>query len=1436
MENDQQVIIISAKCKESLKEYIRDITVFINNNDSINLQELAYTLQVGREEMNERIAIVVSGFEELRNILSKYIQDEEHINNLYVGTSKKDKSNLVNTGEINRLIINRKLQEIAQKWVCGEETDWKLLHNNKKIKRISLPSYSFLKNRHWIEKSKNKKHEESELNKNDNVDIINIDNNTINFDIKDLSKKFEEDLIKIVAIVLKMNEHEIDLDMEFSEFGFDSITFVEFSNLLNDKYKLNIIASTFYEHSILLSLLEYLMEEYENDLTSYYKDSLKKINNHIVTDNNSESKNQETSISNIPTDDIAIIGLNGRYPMANNLLELWDNFVNAKDCVAEIPIKRWDYNKYYDPDKQKLGKSNCKWGGFLEDIESFDPLFFNISPIEARFMDPQERMFLETVHHTLEDSGYSRTRIEKSKVGVFVGVMYGEYQLYGVEEDLKGNPLSLGSSYASIANRVSYFYNLKGPSIALDTMCSSALTAVHLACESIYRGESEMAIAGGVNASLHPNKYLMLTQNGLASSDGKCHSFGDGGDGYVPGEGAGAILLKPLKKAKEDGDYIHGVIKGISINHGGRSNGYIVPNGTSQAEVITETIEKSEVNPRAINYIEGQGTGTPLGDSIEISSLSKAFKKYTKEKKYCPIGSAKSNIGHLESAGGIVAITKVLLQMKYKKIVPSLHSEKLNPNINFEETPFYIQHELTEWEQPVIDGEKHPRCAGINAFGAGGTNVHMIIEEYENEQLNYNIDKEEGTLVTVSARNKDRLKVYAKDLYKHLENNEEDIPVNNIAYTLQLGREAMEERLAVNVSNTKELIERLKEYCNGTKSKKIYIGNSKKNKLQLKNMLYGKEKEEYINELIVNKDLDMLAQLWALGANINWDLFYKSIKYSLVSLPLYPFDKKSYWVPKAKGGNKVENIVENVVQIEELQNKKVENVNQIEESVHVKLDEDLFQRVLKNIINCTCEILGIDEGDIDSDIELVEYGMNSILMVRLANIIKEEYDNLTSFGMLFQEATLSSMAKHITENILLSEATKKPKTTRAKQSEVKSKRIVDNSRIDIVDGTSLITNNILINGVTGLLGGRTLKEYLETTNSTLYCLVRGENKDKARERILNMLSTYGLDETIKLKFEQRVVPVIGDITKHKLGLDEEEYNNLTNTIDMVVHIAGKISLHGFYEEVKPVNVDGTRNMIDFALKTKQKYFIHTSTIAIMGDCLLKNCPPYTEDDFYIGQEFENMGYEQSKFEAEEMVRASSKDGLKWIVVRSGYIMGDSKNGFYPFGITSVPGVFYDYIKTAIEMKTFFNSPLYFDVTPVDYISRAIVHFSTQNKNIYEIYHLCNPNPCTLNDIINCVIKYGYKIDIVNFNRFLNKIKNKDNSYRSMATELTLLNYSDDSYGYSSVDATYTKEILEEVGIICPKVDEKLIKIYLDHCIEVGYLKEPKRKTIKEKVK
>ena len=597
-----------------------------------------------------------------------------------------------------------------------------------------------------------------------------------------------------------------------------------------------------------------------------------------------------------PDDLIAIIGLAGRYPQAETLEEFWENLKIGRDCIVEVPKDRWDVASHFQPGRPMPGKTYGKWGGFLNNVDQFDSLFFNISPKEAEHMDPHERLFLETAALAIEDAGYTPDKLaapeplKDNPVGVYAGVMWGDYQLHAVDEGV-GTSATPHSFYWAVANRVSHYFNFSGPSITVDTACSSSLTAIHLACAAIQRGEISVAIAGGVNLALHPHKYNLVSDMHMLSTDGRCRSFGEGGDGYVPGEGVGAVLLKPLSRARADGDHVYAIIRGSALNHGGKTSGFTVPNPRRQAALIQEAFRNAGVHPRHMGYVEAHGTGTTVGDPIEITGLSKAFAQ--SEHQYCPIGSVKANIGHLEAAAGIAALTKVLLQMKHRTLVPSIHSSKPNPYIDLRHSPFHVQQKLEEWRRQTIDGVEVPRLAGISSFGAGGANAHLVIEEYPETATPPASGRPQ--LVLLSAKKAASLKASAAKLADFLESHT-DISLDDVAYTLQVGRVAMDTRLAIIADRVSHVAARLRAYVRGESSSaaasEFFLGARGDWKSDA-----GHAPDEWITE----RDLPRLAAAWVGGCVVDWECLHDRGARKRLSLPGYSFQRQRYWINKSVG-------------------------------------------------------------------------------------------------------------------------------------------------------------------------------------------------------------------------------------------------------------------------------------------------------------------------------------------------------------------------------------------------------------------------------------------------------------------------------------------------------------------------------------------------------
>ncbi|MCP4110573.1 MAG: SDR family NAD(P)-dependent oxidoreductase, partial [Desulfobacteraceae bacterium] len=719
----------------------------------------------------------------------------------------------------------------------------------------------------------------------------------------------------------------IDAEEPLESYGINSVIIMQLNQKLSDVFD-ELSKTLFYEYQTLETLTNYLIADHPRRCTDWtgLKDQNIPVPEKNLPVSDSDSgfpvltpfKPGKTRVSYAGfqayeknfQEPIAIIGMSGRYPHAETLEELWENLKTGRNCITEIPEDRWPIEGFFHPDPQDAaaqGKSYSKWGGFLEGFADFDPLFFNISPREAMNTDPQERLFVQSCWEVLEDAGYTKAALSarfRGQIGIFAGITKTGFDLYGPDLRRQGEQISPRTSFSSVANRVSYLLDLQGPSMSIDTMCSASLTAVHEACEHLRRDECEIAIAGGVNLYLHPQNYIDLCSQQMLSPDGLCRSFGKNGNGFAPGEGVGVILLRPLSDAVKDRDNIYGVILGTCINHGGKTNGYTVPNPTAQGELVRKALDRSDIDARTLSYIEAHGTGTKLGDPIEITGLTHAFQKDTGDTGFCAVGSVKSNIGHLEAAAGIAGIAKILLQMKNHKLAPSLHAEELNPNIDFTKTPFTVQQELAEWKRPVINGSEIPRRAGISSFGAGGSNAHVVIEEYQEESgADYEIRTREQCIIVLSAKNKERLKAYAEKTANFLNSavigQKPAFRLADMAYTLQVGREAMEERLAVIADTFEELEEKLTDFAKGRKNiEDLYQGQVRQNKDMLTVFAADEDMEKITHAWIAKKRYSKLADLWVKGLVFDWTRLYSDIKPRRISLPTYPFARECYWIPK----------------------------------------------------------------------------------------------------------------------------------------------------------------------------------------------------------------------------------------------------------------------------------------------------------------------------------------------------------------------------------------------------------------------------------------------------------------------------------------------------------------------------------------------------------
>jgi len=741
----------------------------------------------------------------------------------------------------------------------------------------------------------------------------------------ELSKEIISRLKALLSETIKLDVSKINPAEALEDYGMDSILI----SALNEKLALtfsDLPKTLWYEQQTLVSVAEYLMANFLETCRGWTGKSEGKIvevpkleltaglevaggarhSVRAVSDDLAKtprSQNDALRIQAAPpshvsnstsTEPIAIIGLSGRYPQADGLEQYWDHLLQGKNCLGQLPSKRWRWGGIELESDKNQGKSQTDFvvrGGFLDSFDTFDPLFFGIPPSEVENMDPQERLILMTCWSAMEESGHSRASLREryqGEIGVFVGVTKSGFRLHSRLEPTFEKSRFTVTSFSSMANRISYLLNLTGPSLAIDTMCSSSLTAIHEACEHIRRGDCQLALAGGVNLYLHPRDYIDLRLGKMVTDEEEILCFSKDGKGFIPGEGVGAVLLKPLSRALADGDPIHGVIRGSAIRHGGKTHGYTVPSVTGQRALIEKTLLRSGMNPQDIGYVESAANGSGMGDAIEFEALKQVFKD-------CPVGSVKlgsvkPNIGHLEAASGMSQLTKVLLQMRHKTVAPTrVFADRLDPALRWAESPFSLVTKSAPWS----GANDQPLRSLVTSFGAGGSYAALVVESFEGRPPESPTPSVVKELIIISARTEVQLRDGVRQLRDSLQEN--PVRLDSLAYTLQRGRDAMEWRLAMEVGDLLEITEVFENFLSRKEDPRIWAGRQSQF-VNLTEMLSPAEIRELADKAVLNRDLASIARFWIRGFNeICWERIY-STPPARCHLPTYPFEQRSFWV------------------------------------------------------------------------------------------------------------------------------------------------------------------------------------------------------------------------------------------------------------------------------------------------------------------------------------------------------------------------------------------------------------------------------------------------------------------------------------------------------------------------------------------------------------
>ncbi|WP_432150235.1 amino acid adenylation domain-containing protein [Streptomyces sp. bgisy029] len=685
---------------------------------------------------------------------------------------------------------------------------------------------------------------------------------------------------RILAETLKLTADELAPEKPFADYGLDSLTGVSLVQRLNESLSTDLDPSVLFENPSIRRLTSFIVDEEGAAVAAAVSEPAVVREVSAVSEASAVREASATpeapavrEASAIPEasavpglsavsepsgggrEPVAIVGMSGRFPGARDTDEFWDLLASGRDAVTKVD--RWNL--------AALG-SVCLDGGLLDGVDEFDPLFFGISGAEAVYMEPQQRLFLQEAWRALEDAGHAGESLDRDRCGIYVGCAAGDYLDLTGPSDYPGQAL-WGNMNSLVPSRIAYYLDLHGPAIAVDTACSSSLVSLYLACQALWAGEVTTAIAGGVYVQNSPRLYLAASRAGMLSPTGRSRAFDQAADGFVPAEGVGALVLKRLSDAEADGDHIHGVIRGIGINHNGTTNGIAAPNGTSQERLIRQIYQDFAIDPAGIGLVEAHGTGTKLGDPVEFRALDRAFRGFTDAEGFCSLGSTKASIGHAQAAAGVIGVIKTLLAMRHE-VIPGLpHHTETNSSVTLAGSPFFVHTEPRRWAVP----EGGRRRAAVTSLGASGTNAHAVIEQLRkpSKPPTPSHSRQDGArLIALSAATEDALREQVARLARHCREHP-DLDLGDMSHTLLLGRRHLRHRWVMVVRDIAELESRCTAWLSG----------------------------QDIPAQSADSRLRALAQQFLDGEAPDFAELFRDGRYRRVPLPGYPFERERYALP-----------------------------------------------------------------------------------------------------------------------------------------------------------------------------------------------------------------------------------------------------------------------------------------------------------------------------------------------------------------------------------------------------------------------------------------------------------------------------------------------------------------------------------------------------------
>jgi len=1081
---------------------------------------------------------------------------------------------------------------------------------------------------------------------------------------------------------------------------------------------------------------------------------------------------------------IAIVGIGCRFPGADGPAALWRIARDGLCTVGEIPADRWRVEDYFSTEPGTPGKMSSRVGGFVEGVDRFDAPFFGVSPREAAQMDPQQRLLLEVCWETFENAGLLPADVAGKAVGAFVGVQRNDYgRLMAGTESFNAYTVA-GNQFSMTVSRLAHFFDLRGPCIAVDAGCSSALAGIHLACASLETGESDLALAGGVHLSLAPHDSVAASQAWMLSPSGMCRSFDAGADGYVRSEGCGLFVLKRLEDAQHDGDPIAAIIRGTAFLQEGRPGGFTSPWGPEVARTFARALERGQVPPHSIGYVEAHGVGSPVADATEYQALAQVLSIDRDATMPCYLGSIKPNIGHTETAAGAASLIKAIHVLATGEVPRLLGFQRLNPDIDERLRRLVVP------EAPTAFPSSSPRRAAVNAFGLGGTNATIVLQEAPSAPKPP--VRSQAALTCLSARTPSALRELARRYGAFLES--EDASIEEVA-AASIRRAPFQHRAVIVASTRAELRRALADLAADApdasrpagEAPLVVRGQSLPQDPRLFVLLNGAQgraamgalwKELRIpvaglvdamtastaeicakyardGELLVDLptgalyDLRrgatlhapgegpdwlprLLAEMWVRGAPIDFRPL-EPARPRHVALPTYPFERERCWIDESGPGTGTPPSFE--ASPSRAERERPSALVAVLETG----DDAERQRALTDLLRLgVAKVLAKPPGEVPVDVPLRDLGIASIDVLQLM----EQARSLTGIDLDVARFMDQPPIQEIASRIVFGTG--------------EDLRIVDlgaegnlEASIDAsgLPDSASPPRSLLLTGATGFLGAFLLRELLDGTGATVYALVRAKDSLEAERRLAHNLGQYGLSTE---GFHDRVRAVIGDLGKPLLGLSYDSFDLLGTRLDGIYHCGAQVNWAYPYRSLKEGNVQATEEVVRLAAHMKRKPIHHVSTIGVfpLGQPQLGL---FRERDGLVvpeRSEWLGTGYNQSKWAAEKLLyTAGSRRGLQVSIYRPGFVTGRSDTGVTQMGRHDFIAAF---MKGCIQMGQAPDWDVALDLMPVDYLARAIVGLSRKPAapGSPMAFNMVNPEPLKYEAVYDLLRRCGHALETV----------------------------------------------------------------------------------------